>query len=74
MASESPNKEYVIYRHEKIGLLDILSLLIFRRCLLSYKFVEISDAKGVELRNVQVDSLTARTLLAQIFFPRLVSR
>ncbi|OAY84986.1 uncharacterized protein LOC109706574 [Ananas comosus] len=67
MASESPNKEYVIYRHEKIGLLDILSLLIFRRCLLSYKFVEISDAKSVELRNVQVDSLTARTLLCQKF-------
>jgi len=67
MASQSPNNHYVIYRHEKIGLLHILSLLAFRRSLANYNFVECSGDKHVDLKNVQVDMHTARTLLVQKF-------
>nr|CAD1825896.1 unnamed protein product [Ananas comosus var. bracteatus] len=68
MVSRSPNNHYVIYRHEKIGLLHILSLLAFRRSFANYNFVECSGKKHVDLKNVQVDMHTARTLLVQKFF------
>ncbi|XP_073110122.1 triacylglycerol lipase OBL1 isoform X2 [Elaeis guineensis] len=57
--------EYMIYRHENISLLDILSLLIFRRHLINYKFVESSSSVAGRLEGVPTDWITALTFVLQ---------
>ncbi|RRT57709.1 hypothetical protein B296_00037946 [Ensete ventricosum] len=52
--------EYFIIRPKKIRLIDILSLLILRKSLSSYKFVETS---GTDKDGLRADWVTALTLL-----------
>ncbi|KAJ0981016.1 hypothetical protein J5N97_009271 [Dioscorea zingiberensis] len=47
MASTNGPKDYMIYRSEKAGVIDILSLLFRRKKLSSYRFVETNGETGV---------------------------
>ncbi|RWW26787.1 hypothetical protein GW17_00008811 [Ensete ventricosum] len=59
-ADAPPPTEYFIIRPKKIRLIDILSLLILRKSLSSYKFVETS---GTAKDGLRADWVTALTLL-----------
>ncbi|CAL9106652.1 triacylglycerol lipase OBL1 [Musa acuminata AAA Group] len=58
--AEAPPTEYFIIRPKKIRLIDILSLLILRKSLTSYKFV---DSSGTAKDGLRADWVTALTLL-----------
>ncbi|WOL19812.1 hypothetical protein Cni_G28614 [Canna indica] len=45
MGSEGPTDEYLIIRKEKIRLIDIISILLFRKSLKSCRFVECSSTE-----------------------------
>ncbi|NP_001304804.1 uncharacterized protein LOC105041961 [Elaeis guineensis] len=63
--SEASCDDYMIYRHENISLLDLLSLLIFRRHLIHYNFVESSSSVAGSLEGVLTDRITALTCVLQ---------
>lgn len=58
--AEAPPTEYFIIRPKKIRLIDILSLLVLRKSLTSYKFVESS---GTAKDGLRADWVTALSLL-----------
>ncbi|XP_038972282.1 triacylglycerol lipase OBL1-like [Phoenix dactylifera] len=64
-SSDGHMNEYMIYRHEKLSLLDLLSLLIFRRHLTSCKFVESSSSVAGRLEGVLTDHVTVLTCVLQ---------
>lgn len=68
MVSKGSSDEYLIFHYEKIGFLDILSLIFLRRRLTSYKFVEASNATTLKLHNARADWVTVLVLLLQKFF------
>ncbi|XP_008806588.1 triacylglycerol lipase OBL1-like [Phoenix dactylifera] len=69
MASETScdghMNEYMIYRHEKLSLLHLLRLLIFRRHLISCEFVESSSSVAGRLEGVPTDFITVLTCALQ---------
>ncbi|XP_039125154.1 triacylglycerol lipase OBL1-like isoform X1 [Dioscorea cayenensis subsp. rotundata] len=67
MVSKGFSDEYLIFHHEMIGFLDILSLIFLRRKLTSYKFVEASNATSLKFNNVRADWVSALILLLQKF-------
>ncbi|PKU74783.1 uncharacterized protein LOC110097806 [Dendrobium catenatum] len=76
-AYEKPSpakREYLIVRPEKIGWFHLLSLLIFRRNLTSYKFLETDSVEeGIPTDIITVITLFIQKLLASISGPMKVT-
>ncbi|XP_077234669.1 triacylglycerol lipase OBL1-like [Tasmannia lanceolata] len=66
MASLVSDHDYMIFRPEKVGFLDVISLLLFRRRLGDYKFVDSSPATKFDLQNApKANWIVALTLIIQ---------
>ncbi|GJM95568.1 hypothetical protein PR202_ga12325 [Eleusine coracana subsp. coracana] len=66
--------EMLIIRPEKVRLIDLLSLLLLRRPITSYRFVEVSDKTSCKLGSTPGDWVVALTVaiqkvLAAIYWP-----